>query len=846
MATMAQGRAGQCQEAWLELAGAYRQAGHVQAAAVAQLEYIACLNALGATQTIPELLERWRADFEQLAPVGQARRWRIAAVTHGLLGDIPTALAEIERSIEYYRVAGEPLNAARSRLERAWLWFRYEQYAAADQELTTLQAFFKRVDLPLQLAFAERTGGFVANRLGRYNQALALAVSARERFATFGRSGDVADCEMEIGNVAFYSGLRPIAMAAYRLAEGHYNAIGSDRLRLISLRNQALLLCADGQPRAGLDVLAIIEPQVAEIGDQFELGEIMQAQGQALADLGQYRQALARLRAAEQHFEALGNRPAAAESVLHQGWQHLALGNFQQADGCFAEAGAALANRPVHRWRAEYGRGRCAEQFGAPGAALEWYRSAGAVVAALRHTLASEHASSGIFRQAQQVYFDALRLAGASGNGELVLTLAEQQRALVLQHQIQRSTGRFSTVPLQPAALHEHAGQPEQEWLRHAIQTSLEVRHADRSDPGDPAQLDLAECAARIDAAYGQAWHVLFYVQAGDELLIVTFNRHGCTLMRLPLARPMRRLLERATQPRYRQYVYMDVAYQQGTTRQRWEVLSQLGAALIPDTVRAELMPETRLLIVADGDLNALPWGALRVGERWLCEQAVVQLVPSLALWQLLQARPLPAGQAALLVGCDTFGERAPALPFVGRELATVAAAWPGPVVTLHNQAASIGAIEALSGAGELARLRLIHIATHAQLRSQYGLRAYIALWDGDLMLEQIWRLQLAGALVVLSACDGASSDVLPGEELIGLSRALLAAGARDVIASLWGVYDGATQPLLAALYAELARGHDAATALALAQRAMLSAHVGDAVLNLPFVWGAFCAIGAC
>jgi CHAT domain-containing protein len=166
--------------------------------------------------------------------------------------------------------------------------------------------------------------------------------------------------------------------------------------------------------------------------------------------------------------------------------------------------------------------------------------------------------------------------------------------------------------------------------------------------------------------------------------------------------------------------------------------------------------------------------------------------------------------------------------------------------VTLHNEAASIAAIEALSQAGELARLRLIHIATHAQLRSQYGLRAYIALWDGDLMLEQIWRLQLGGALVVLSACDGASSDVLPGEELIGLSRALLAAGARDVIASLWGVYDGATQPLLAALYAELARGHDAATALALAQRATISAHPGDPVLCLPFVWGAFCAIGAC
>jgi CHAT domain-containing protein len=100
---------------------------------------------------------------------------------------------------------------------------------------------------------------------------------------------------------------------------------------------------------------------------------------------------------------------------------------------------------------------------------------------------------------------------------------------------------------------------------------------------------------------------------------------------------------------------------------------------------------------------------------------------------------------------------------------------------------------------------------------------------------------------VVLVACEGALGETLPGEELLSLNRALLAAGARDVVASLWELYDLTILPILEPFYMELAAGRDAPRALAEAQRRCIKAgqHTANAPMALPFVWASLCAIGA-
>jgi CHAT domain-containing protein len=89
--------------------------------------------------------------------------------------------------------------------------------------------------------------------------------------------------------------------------------------------------------------------------------------------------------------------------------------------------------------------------------------------------------------------------------------------------------------------------------------------------------------------------------------------------------------------------------------------------------------------------------------------------------------------------------------------------------------------------------------------------------------------------------------EVLPGGEVLSLSRAFLAAGAQEVVAALWAVYDKPLQFFLQYFYSALRDHHDAPTALALAQRSMIhsgpSGDVGD--FNTPFHWAAFHVLGA-
>ena len=78
--------------------------------------------------------------------------------------------------------------------------------------------------------------------------------------------------------------------------------------------------------------------------------------------------------------------------------------------------------------------------------------------------------------------------------------------------------------------------------------------------------------------------------------------------------------------------------------------------------------------------------------------------------------------------------------------------------------------------------------------------------------------------MLVLSSCDLALSDRHPGDELLGLSAALLGMGTRTIVASVVPVPDAAARRLMLAFHRELATGASPAAALARAQVALCGA----------------------
>jgi CHAT domain-containing protein len=104
--------------------------------------------------------------------------------------------------------------------------------------------------------------------------------------------------------------------------------------------------------------------------------------------------------------------------------------------------------------------------------------------------------------------------------------------------------------------------------------------------------------------------------------------------------------------------------------------------------------------------------------------------------------------------------------------------------------------------------------------------------------VDLVEALGLGPATVVLSGCETGLADTGSGDEMVGLVRAFLVAGAARVLASLWPVDDAVTAGFMAHFYAALRAGDAPAAALRLAQRAVMHEHPH------PLYWAAFTLYG--
>jgi CHAT domain-containing protein len=111
---------------------------------------------------------------------------------------------------------------------------------------------------------------------------------------------------------------------------------------------------------------------------------------------------------------------------------------------------------------------------------------------------------------------------------------------------------------------------------------------------------------------------------------------------------------------------------------------------------------------------------------------------------------------------------------------------------------------------------------------------------DGYLTMTEVFGLRLNADLVTLSACNTRMGETVPGEGLIGMTRAFTYAGTPSVVASLWSVADESTSELMVAFYRHLQEGEPKAEALALAKRELRRMpHYSH-----PFFWAPFVLVG--
>ena len=205
-------------------------------------------------------------------------------------------------------------------------------------------------------------------------------------------------------------------------------------------------------------------------------------------------------------------------------------------------------------------------------------------------------------------------------------------------------------------------------------------------------------------------------------------------------------------------------------------------------------------MIVPTGPLHAVPWGALPS-----LRGRAVTVAPSLSTWLELAQRPKKRQRTTALVA-------GPGLRHARAEIRGVSELIPGATVLTGKDATVEATLAALDGA------TLAHVACHGRFRADSPLFSSLELADGPLTALDIQGLRRAPDVLVLSACDVALSERHPGDELLGLSAALLASGTRTIVASVVPVPDAAARRLMLAFHRRLAAGESPAAALAGAQ----------------------------
>jgi CHAT domain-containing protein len=210
----------------------------------------------------------------------------------------------------------------------------------------------------------------------------------------------------------------------------------------------------------------------------------------------------------------------------------------------------------------------------------------------------------------------------------------------------------------------------------------------------------------------------------------------------------------------------------------------------------------------------------LYAGEKYLIEKFEISYLPASSL--LRYCRTAEKGNGGVLaLGYSSDGR----LPHAAEEAETIAGSWQGQL--LVEESATLTNLQK-----NAAHFRVLHLATHGEFRPDNPLFSGLMLADGWLTTLDIFDLRLQASLVTLSACQTGRSVVGGGDELLGLLRAFLAAGAASLVSTFWAVEDSTTAALMQAFYQALAAGRTKGAALREAQLKFIDKH--------PYFWSPF------
>ncbi len=712
----------------------------------------------------------------------------------------------------------------------------------------------ERLDLESLGAHAGYNRAFLEALRGDYRQALSLLERAG---ATFERQGVLdmtaatqrarAEIYLELGMPEEASGLARAAAEAFSRQDMVLDAV-------LSHVHEARGLLLSGKAEEAIPILMEADRFYKHRGIRPHRAATLLHQARCAFLLGENARSAALARRAHGIFKRLGMLKARSEAGRMMAETWLARGRPKKAEQLLGPALAESRVQPTgERLELWALAGQISRARGRRREAARRLRRAVAYLEAQRRLIPGTELRARAFEDRVRVYHDLISLALETPTPRFstLFRLAEAARArgfrdrmshagASARHMVIAKRAKLGSMVrrLEQAEFPEK-GTPNPTTLGqlraqvHALEKEIgdQIRRAEGTHPGAPAWHGAASPAStarllRRDEA------LIEYFVVGEKVLAFVLRPRRQIFRVLPVGtKILQGLLERVCF----QIGAMTLSLERprgdpAFLRRATEVaLRDLHTALLAP-LNDVLPPKGRLIFVPHRSLHRVPFECLYDGSGYLCDRYVISRCPAADF--LLRRTSRSRRRRRLVLICGTI-QSGPAA--VAAELETVASFFSSDETRILRDAPTAEILSAMRGC------RVLHLSAHGVFREDNPLFSRLSTGDGALFLADMLGGHLSAELVVLSACNSGQVFTGQGDDLSGVAHGFLAAGARQLVASLWRVHDKATRTLMEGFYRHYTTDakKDPARALAEAGRDMREEW------NHPFYWGSFSVHGA-
>lgn len=485
-------------------------------------------------------------------------------------------------------------------------------------------------------------------------------------------------------------------------------------------------------------------------------------------------------------------------------------------------------------WRILFDRGRIAAREGALESSIDFYRRAIEIIEQQRSTINTETSKIGFVGDKQEVYRHlvsalienrdvaaAFEYVERSKSRALVDLLAGKQDFVIHDSREKIATLLAKVERADEAQLIQEGGDGKQKTRGMALEAREQLR---RESPQLASLVSVSSLRAQeIQSLLSPEEILLEYYVNGPDLIVFPATNTALNAVRLDgkaITENVRRFRKALETP---------------DSQEAEPLARQLYQQLIAPV--SSQLTKTKLTLIAHGPLHYLPFSALHDGQRYLVERFALRLLPSASVLPLLRQSPPSTSGDLLAFGNPDLGNPQYDLEFAQKEAVSITQGRPQSRTLLRKEANET-AFRKYAG-----DFRYLHFATHGQFNADAPLQSALLLAgdaesDGRLSVDKLYSMRLNADLVTLSACETGLGKIASGDDVVGLTRGFLYAGASTIVASLWQVDDQATAFLMMRFYEHLKRA-DKRDALRLAQQETRRKYPH------PFFWAAFQLTGA-